>query len=83
MYASRNHRLIDPRLNARVIKFIYHREMLVIAIFLISIPIAFVSTSLAQISWIALAPLAGILQRLYRDVEEIVEEEKDTLEKKE
>ena len=63
MYASRNHRLIDPRLDARLIKFNYHRELLVIAIFLISIPIAFVSTSLAQISWIALAPLVSILQR--------------------
>ena len=83
MYASRNHRLIDLHLNARVIKFNYHRELIVIAVFLISIPVAFVSTSLAQISWIALAPLAGILQRLYRDVEEIVEEEKVTLEKKE
>jgi uncharacterized membrane protein len=83
MYASRDHRLTDPHLNARVVTFNYHRELIVIAVFLISIPVAFVSTSLAQISWIALAPLAGILQRLYRDVEEIVEEEKVTPEKKE
>ena len=75
MYASRNHRLIDPQLGARVIKFNYHRELIVIAIFLISIPIAFFSTTLAQISWIALAPLVSILQRTYRDVEEFVEEE--------
>lgn len=82
MYASRNHRLIDPRLNARVIKFIYHREMLVIAIFLLSIPIAFVSTSIAQISWIALAPLASLLQRAYRDIEEFVGEELEERENK-
>jgi uncharacterized membrane protein len=77
MYASNNHRLIDPRLDARMIKFNYHRELLVIAIFLISIPIAFISTSIAQISWIALAPLASILRRAYRDVEEFVEEESE------
>ncbi len=74
MYASGNHRLIDPHLNVRVIRFNYHRELIVIAIFLISIPVALFSTALAQISWIALAPLASILQRAYRDVEELVEE---------
>jgi uncharacterized membrane protein len=78
MYASGNHRLIDPRLDARLIKFNYHRELLVIAIFLISIPIAFFSTSLAQISWLALAPLVSILQRVYRNVEEFVDEELET-----
>ncbi len=78
VYASRNHRLIDPRLDARVIKFNYHRETVVIVIFLVSIPIAFFSTTLAQISWVAIAPLAGILQRAYRDVEEFVEEELET-----
>jgi uncharacterized membrane protein len=83
MYASRNHRLTDPHLSARVIRFNYHRELIVIAVFLISIPIAFVSTSLAQISWIALAPLASILQRVYRDVEEFVEVEEEEREKKE
>ncbi|MEI6293022.1 MAG: TMEM175 family protein [Methanomicrobiales archaeon] len=83
MYASRNHRLTDPHLSARVIKFNYSRELIVIAVFLISIPIAFFSTSLAQISWIALAPLASILQRVYRDVEEFVEVEEEGREKKE
>ncbi len=83
MYASGNHRLIDPQLNARVIRFNYHRELVVIAIFLISIPIAFFSTTLAQISWIALAPLVSILQRAYRDVEEFVEEEAEARDKKE
>jgi len=82
MYASRNHRLIDPHLDARMIKYNYQRELIVIAIFLISIPIAFISTSLAQISWIALAPLVSILQRVYRDVEEFVEEESEAREKK-
>jgi len=82
MYASGNHRLIDPHLNIRVIRFNYHRELIVIAVFLISIPVALFSTALAQISWIALAPLASILQRAYRDVGELVEEEIDAREKK-
>jgi uncharacterized membrane protein len=75
VYATRNHRLIDPKLGARVIRFNYHRELVVIAIFLVSIPIAFFSTTLAQISWVAIAPLISLLQRAYRDVEEFVEEE--------
>jgi uncharacterized membrane protein len=83
VYASRNHRLVDPELGARAIKFNYHRELIVIAIFLLSIPIAFFSTTLAQISWIALAPLISILQRVYRDVEEFVEDESETRDKKE
>ncbi len=83
LYATRDHRLIDPLLGARVIRFNYHRELVVIAIFLISIPIAFFSTTLAQISWIALAPLVSILQRAYRDVEEFVEEEKEARNKEE
>jgi uncharacterized membrane protein len=83
MYASRNHRLIEPQLGARAIKFNYHRELIVIAIFLLSIPIAFFSTTLAQISWIALAPLISILQRVYRDVEEFVEDEAEGRDKEE
>ncbi len=83
VYATRNHRLIDPQLGARVIRFNYHRELVVIAIFLISIPIAFFSTTLAQISWIALAPLVSLLQRAYRDVEEFVEEELEPRDHKE
>ena len=82
-YASRNHRLVDPQLGTRAIKFNYHRELIVIAIFLLSIPIAFFSTTLAQISWIALAPLVSILQRVYRDVEEFVEDESEARDKKE
>jgi uncharacterized membrane protein len=83
VYASRDHRLVDPQLGARAIKFNYHRELIVIAIFLLSIPIAFFSTTLAQISWIALAPLISILQRVYRDVEEFVEDESEVRDKKE
>lgn len=82
MYASGNHRLTDPHLNVRIIRFNYHRELIVIAVFLISIPVALFSTALAQISWIALAPLASILQRAYRDVGELVEEEIDARDKK-
>jgi uncharacterized membrane protein len=83
IYASRNHRLIDAHLDARLIRFNYNRELLVIVIFLASIPVAFLSTSLAQISWITIAPLAGILHRAYRDVEEYVEEEREARDPKE
>ncbi len=82
MYASKNHRLVDPSLNSQVIRFNYHRELVVIAIFLVSVPIAFFSTTLAQISWVVLAPLIRILQITYRDIEEFVGEEIDSIEKR-
>ena len=82
-YASHHHRLIDPHLSARMIRFNYQREYVVIAIFLVSIPIAFISPTLAQISWIAIAPLATVLKILSRDIEIFVGEEIDMLEKKE
>lgn len=83
MYASRKHNLTDPHLSTRVTRFNFNRELVVIAIFLISMPIAFFSTTLAQISWIAISPVVHLLQRAYRDIEEYVEEEVEHLENRE
>ena len=82
-YASRDHRLIDPHLSNRLVRFNYHREIVVIGIFLVSIPIALLSPTLAQISWIAIAPLAAVLKILSKDIEIFVGEEIEMLEKKE
>ncbi|HVP93681.1 MAG TPA: TMEM175 family protein [Methanoregulaceae archaeon] len=73
-YVSRNHRMIDVHLSRKMIRFSFNRLVLVIAIFLASIPIALISTTVAQVSWIAIAPMAGLLRRAYRDVEVFVED---------
>ena len=75
VYVSKNHRLIDVHLSTQMIRFIVNRQLLVIGIFLVSIPIAMINTTVAQISWIAIAPLIGILRRAYRDIEIFVEDE--------
>jgi TMEM175 potassium channel family protein len=78
LYASKDHRLISTSMSAAAIQFNTHRQFLVIIIFLISIPIAFINTSLAQISWIAIMPVVMLLRRAYRDIEEFVEDEIET-----
>lgn len=75
LYVSKNHRLIDVRLSKQMIRFIVNRQLLVIAIFLVSIPIAMINTTVAQVSWIAIAPLIGLMRRAYRDIEIFVEDE--------
>jgi len=75
LYASKNHRMIDVHLSKRMIRFNFNRLILVIAIFLVSIPIALINTTVAQISWIAIAPVIGLLKRAYRDIEVFVEDE--------
>ena len=82
IYASKHHRMIDANLSQRMIRFNFNRLVLVIAIFLISIPVALISTTVAQISWIAIAPVVGLLRRAYRDVEVFVEEEIGDFERK-
>ncbi|HTY15925.1 MAG TPA: TMEM175 family protein [Methanoregulaceae archaeon] len=75
VYVSKNHRMIDPHLSNQMIRFIFNRQLLVIAIFLLSIPIAMINTTVAQVSWIAIAPLVGLMRRAYRDIEVFVEDE--------
>jgi uncharacterized membrane protein len=81
-YVSKNHRMIDAHLSGKMIRFIFNRQLLIIAIFLISIPIAVINTTVAQVSWIAIAPVVGLLRRAYRDVEIFVDDEMLEEEKK-
>jgi uncharacterized membrane protein len=75
-YVSKDHRMIDIHLSDQMIRFIFNRQLLIIAIFLLSIPIAMINTTVAQISWIAIAPVVGIMRRAYRDIEIFVEDER-------
>lgn len=55
-YASHNHRLIDPDLDAKTIRQDMVRLIATPAIFLLSIGIAFFDHELARISWVLIAP---------------------------
>jgi uncharacterized membrane protein len=81
-YVSKNHRMIDVHLSKQMIRFNFNRQVLIIAIFLLSIPVAMINTTVAQISWIAIAPALGLFRRAYRDIEIFVEDEVRELEKK-
>ena len=77
IYAAGNRRLIDPDLNPRIIQLLFHRSFWIIGIFLVSIPIALFSTTIAQISWIAVPSINALFQRAYKDVEEFIMEHRE------
>ena len=81
-YVSKDHRMIDSHLSRRMIRFNFNRLVLVIVIFLVSIPIALVNTTIAQISWIAIGPVIGLLRRAYRDIEIFAEDEMHEMKRK-
>ena len=67
LYATSGHRLVAKDLNPRLIKRQTWRALSGPVVFLISIPISQTNPTLAKYSWVALAAVAVVLQRLYRD----------------
>jgi uncharacterized membrane protein len=64
-YATRGHRLVEPDLDPRLITYTTMRGVAVIAIWLGSIPIAFISPVLASLTWMLLFPLLRIVTHVY------------------
>src|SRR3954447_11839145 len=65
-YATSNHRLVDPDLSLRLIRFYTLRTFSTTAVFLLSIPIALVSTLAAELSWFGLLlPTLYLLRRYF------------------
>lgn len=62
-YASSHHRLISPSLDQKTITDIYLRGLIPFAMFALSIGIAFLSTRLAQLVWIAIFFIRPIIIR--------------------
>jgi uncharacterized membrane protein len=56
LYASRGHRLIDPDLDRRTIQRETLRLLVVPAIFVLSIGLAFINDDLAKFAWVLVAP---------------------------
>ncbi|MDD1719100.1 MAG: DUF1211 domain-containing protein [Methanoregulaceae archaeon] len=74
VYASGKNRLIDPRLGSRKVKYITYSALSAPATFLISIPVAFFSTTAAQISWILISVFRIAIGHLYADLKQEAEE---------
>jgi uncharacterized membrane protein len=65
-YATYNRRLVDPDLETRVIAYNNYRTIFPIAVFLISLGIAFVNPTLAMFSWFLAALVRPILHHGFR-----------------
>src|SRR5215208_3332724 len=72
VYASRWGHLIDPDLDPRLVNYMTLRGLTALLIWLLSIPLAFVDTVLAMLSWTLLGVAAHIVGRIFyrEDAEE-------------
>ena len=62
-HAARNHNLIDPHVDKRQIRREASVAVATIAIFVLSIAVAFFDTGLARICWMSVFPVALLLRR--------------------
>jgi uncharacterized membrane protein len=69
VYASRHHRLVDPKLGAKVVRYITLRGLSAPIVFVASLGIAYFSPSLASYFWFATFPVLFLLGRRYRSAE--------------
>jgi uncharacterized membrane protein len=71
-YASHGWRLVDRDLEPELIRYVMLRGLIAVAVFLLSIPVALIDTTLAQLSWLLIIPGLAVLTRRYSraDLEE-------------
>ncbi|HTT73200.1 MAG TPA: TMEM175 family protein [Thermoplasmata archaeon] len=62
-YATADHRLVDPDLDARLIRYYADRGLVTPLIFVLSIAISFASVSWAEYSWVAMFVVPRLLRR--------------------
>jgi uncharacterized membrane protein len=62
-YSTDQHRFVDPSLDPRFVRYLSARSVTVVLSFLVSIPIAFLSPTAAQISWAIIPIFHGYLYR--------------------
>ncbi|HJV03844.1 MAG TPA: TMEM175 family protein [Actinomycetota bacterium] len=66
IYATRGHRLVDPRLPEVEIRHVRQRSLVNGVVFLISIPLALVSPVLAYAAWASLIPIRFAIRAVHR-----------------
>jgi uncharacterized membrane protein len=64
-YAARGNLLIDPGLDRRLVHLTSVRSLVPAAVFIATIPLAFYSPMMTELSWIAMAPLTYIAKKYY------------------
>jgi uncharacterized membrane protein len=69
-YASHGRRLIAPDTPSAFVAHSLARALVVPAVFLVSIPVAFISASAAEWCWIAIVPVRLLLRRHYGSITE-------------
>jgi hypothetical protein len=67
-YASQNHRLVDPDLDPRLIRYQLVRGIVPTIVFFASIPLAFVNANAAEFSWLLMIVIL-LFYRRYRPTE--------------
>jgi len=74
-YASRDWRLVDRDLEPELIRYVMRRGLIAVAVFLLSIPVAVISPTAGQLSWLLIIPGLTLLKRRYasEDAEEDAE----------
>jgi len=65
LYATAGHRLVDPDLDPRFIRYNTVRGVSASAIFLLSIGLSFIGPQVAEYSWLLVALARPVLRRLY------------------
>jgi len=65
IYASRGHRLIDENMNSHLISYFTWRSLSPAVIFVLSIPISFISPYLSMVFWLLIMPVHRVLNRIY------------------
>jgi uncharacterized membrane protein len=60
-YASHGHRLVDSALSDRAIRSATLRVLITPTVFLLSLPLALLSPSIARATWLAIYPVLGVL----------------------
>ena len=65
LYATSAHRLVSPSLGQRAIRYGTWRTAIVPTVFLLSIPIALINGTVAELTWILIFPVTLFLRRLF------------------
>jgi uncharacterized membrane protein len=62
-YATRHNRLIDGQMDARTRRQLFLSPLITMAVFLLSIGIAYINDSLARLSWLLIIPVSVYMRR--------------------
>jgi uncharacterized membrane protein len=80
LYASRGRRLVDPAIDPQIVGLITSRGVGATLVWLLSIPLALVDTTLAMFSWLLIGVAQQAMLRLFYRQQEAEEQSLETTE---